>query len=601
MAHLYPDAVVTDVLERSNIVDLVGSYIPLKRAGRNYKACCPFHPEKTPSFVVSLEKQIYHCFGCGVGGNAISFVMAYERSNFREALEILARRNGISLPQPAATPIQKARQDTRQLIFTANDKACAFYSDILMQAAQGQAARAYLKQRGITKDTAVAFRLGLAPDGWDHLIQKMKHAGVSLDHLEKAGLIVHKEKGGFYDRFRNRIIFPIYDLKGRTVAFGGRVMDESLPKYVNSPETDAYIKGRHLFGLSQARDAVRRLDEIIVVEGYLDMIMPFQAGVTNIVASLGTALTQDQIRLIKRFTQNVVMLYDPDLAGQLATLRALELLIQEECAVRIAQLPPGEDPDAFVRRNGTDALRALIQNALTLFDYKLSYLTHKFDPGTVPGKEKIVQEMLPTIKKFARATTQAEYLEVLSRRLELDLVALKEDFKRVPSDHASGDPITESTAIEHSRLGEIPITERMLVKLMLEDMAHIDRLHALIDPSDFMHEQMRKIVRFIFDFFCQGKACRPNVLMSSLNDDTSINIIAELAALDIHDTTDREKLIVDCVHRLKRDKILYQCREMQRRIEEAQHTGTHENLGTLIKEYDHLIRQRSRFHGETSN
>ncbi len=598
MAHLYPDAVVTDVLERSNIVEIIGSYVPLKRVGRSYKSRCPFHPEKTPSFIVSLEKQIFHCFGCGVGGNAISFIMQYERANFREALEILARRNGIILPQPVVTPAQKAHQDIRQQVYAANDKACRFYQDVLMKTPEGEAARAYLQQRGIAKETAAAFRLGFAPEGWDHLIQKMKREAAGLDVLEKAGLVVRKEQGGFYDRFRNRIIFPIFDIKDRAVAFGGRVMDESLPKYVNSPETAVYIKGRHLFGLPQAREAVRGLDEVIVVEGYLDMIVPFRAGLHNIVASLGTALTQDQIRLIKRFTQNVVMLYDPDLAGQLATLRALELLIQEECGVRIAQLPAGEDPDSFVRRHGTEALKHLLGNAQTLFDYKLSYLTHKFDADSVPGKEKIVREMLPTIRKFTQATTQANYLEILAQRLELDLRALKEDFKRVAGEEDAAPEPQESRAVEHYRLREIPVTERMLVKLMLEDMAHVERLRAQIDPSDFVEEKLRKIVAFVFDFFCQGKSCKPNILMSCLDDDEAIAIIAELAALDIHDTADREKLIAECVHRLKRDKILYQCRELHRRIEEAQRTGADKNLGALIKEYDHLIKKRSQFHGK---
>jgi len=593
MAHLYPDAVVTDVLDRSNIVEVIGSYVPLKRVGRNFKARCPFHPEKTPSFIVSLEKQIFHCFGCGVGGNALSFIMQYERTTFREALEILARRNGISLPQPIVTPAQKARQDTRQQLYTTNEKACQYYHDILMKTPEGQGARAYLQQRGIAKETAAAFRLGFAPDGWDHLIQKMKREMVGLDILEKAGLVVRKEEGGFYDRFRNRIIFPILDIKECTVAFGGRVMDESLPKYVNSPETAAYVKGRHLFGLPQAREAAGRLDEIIVVEGYLDMIVPFRAGIHNIVASLGTALTQDQIRLIKRFTQNVVMLYDPDLAGQLATLRTLELLIQEECSVRIAQLPPKEDPDSFVRRHGTEALKHLIRNAQSLFDYKLSYLTHKFDVESVPGKEKVIREMLPTIKKFTHATTQASYLEMLAQRLELDLRALKEDFRRVETDEGVSPTQEESRAIEHYRLQEIPVTERMLVKLMLDEMPIIDRLRTMIDPSDFMEEKLRKIVAFIFDFFCQGKTCRPNILMSCLDDDEAINIVAELAALDIHDCPDREKLVADCVHRLKRDKILYQCRELHRQIEEAQRTGAHENLGALIQEYDHLIKKRA--------
>jgi DNA primase len=253
----------------------------------------------------------------------------------------------------------------------------------------------------------------------------------------------------------------------------------------------------------------------------------------------------------------------------------------------------------FVRKNGPQALCRLIEEAQTLFDYKLGHLVNKFDAASVPGKEKIVREMLPTIKKFTSATTQANYLEILAARLSLDLRALQEDFKHATAQEPGTEPKEDTLAVEHYRLREIPVTERMLVKLMLEEMPIIDRLRTQIEPSDFVEEKLRKIVAFIFDFFCQGKTCKPSVLVSCLDDDEAIGIISELATLDIHDCTDREKLIADCVHRLKRDKVLNQCRELHHRIEEAQKTGTHEDVGTLIKEYDRLIKQRSSFHGET--
>ncbi|MDD5018925.1 MAG: DNA primase [Candidatus Omnitrophica bacterium] len=597
MPRLYPDTVISDVLDRCNIAELIASYIPLKRAGRNFRANCPFHAEKTPSFIVSSEKQIFHCFGCGQGGNAITFVMQYEKVGFRDALETVANRCGIPLPEPEMTPGQKGREDLKKTLQSLYEQAATFYHTRLLNAPQAQKTRIYLQKRGISKETAARFRLGSAPEEWDGLIAHFKKQNTPLSALDKSGLVVAKENGGYYDRYRNRIMFPIADVKGRVIAFGGRVLDESLPKYINSPETALYIKGKNLFGLDVSKDYVRQEDLAIVVEGYLDMIVPFEAGIKNIVASLGTALTEDQIRLIKRFTNRVVMLYDPDLAGELATLRALELLIKEEMDVRIAGLPRGEDPDTFVRRQGPDALRQIIQDALPLFDYKLNFLVNKYDVHSTNGKDRIAREILPTIKQFAQHTTRAEYVKRAAACIGVDEQALLQDLYAVDAARDGSEdrlPDTESLiALEHQRLTEIPITERMLVKLMLEEMHLVDRLRHLIGPSDFISEKMRKIVTFIFDFFQQGNTCKPHVLMHYLDDDDAINIIAELAALDIHNCPNKEKLIEDCVHRLKRDKILHRCQELHNRIQEAQSCGNQNTLEELILEYNDLIKLRS--------
>jgi DNA primase len=597
MPRLYPDNLISDVLDRCNIVELISSYIPLKRAGRNFRANCPFHAEKTPSFIVSTDKQIFHCFGCGQGGNAITFVMQYEKVGFREALEIVAQRCGVPLPEPELTASQKGKEDYRKTLQGLYEQAASFYHARLLQAADAKAARNYLPARGISKETAQRFRLGYAPGEWDSLIAYFKSQKISLAALDKSGLVVAKENGGYYDRYRNRIMFPIADVKGRVIAFGGRVLDESLPKYINSPETAIYIKGKNLFGLDVSKEYIRQADQVVVVEGYLDMIVPFEAGVKNIVASLGTALTEDQIRLIKRFTNRVVLLYDPDLAGEMATLRALDLLIKEDMDVRIAGLPQGEDPDAFVRHNGGAALKDVIDKALPIFDYKLNLLLAKYDAKSTHGKDKIVREILPTIHQFRHHTTRAEYVKRTAASVGVDEEALMQDLKNtvetIQADATSTDGAIALNAMEHQRLTEIPVTERMLVKLMLEEMHLIDHLRQLIEPSDFVSDKLRKIVTFIFDFFDQGKNFKPNVLMHYLDDDDAINIIAELAALDIHNCPEKEKLIEDCVRRLKRDKILHRCQELHHRIQEAQSSGNEEVLQHLVVEYNDLIKQRS--------
>ena len=606
MTKLYSENIVNDVLDRSNIVEIVSSYLPLKRTGRNYKACCPFHPEKTPSFIVSADKQIFHCFGCGVGGNALSFIMQYEKINFREALESLASKCGIPLPEPDKTEFQKTNDDFKKNLYSIYEKTTLFYHANLMKSPEAQNARSYLQKRGITKEAAKKFELGYALTGWETLLTYLKSHGMSLALIEKSGLMVTKEEGGCYDRFRNRILFPIADIKERVVGFGARVLDDSLPKYINSPETAIYSKGKNLFGLHSSKDFIRSQDSVVVVEGYLDMLVPFEAGFKNIVASLGTALTIDQIRLLKRFTHNVIMLYDADLAGEIATLRALDLLIKEDMHVRIATLPAHEDPDSFVRKFGVEVFLKCLNDARPIFDYKFQLLLSKYQGHTITEKQKIIREILPTIKKFKDITTRSASVKIVAETLRLDEKALWEDFNSL-GDDAYQDNVLEETdvfeskAVEHYKLREIPITERMLVKLMLDEIHLVDQLRTLIEPSDFIEEKLRKIVKFIFDFFAQGKALKTNILMNYLGDEEAINIISELATLEIHECPNKEKLISDCVQRLKRDKILYECQELYRKIQKVQEQGNQESLHKLILEYNCLIKQRSQFHGEVGS
>lgn len=597
MPGLYPETLIQEILDRSNIVELISSYVPLKRAGRNFKAPCPFHPEKTPSFIVSADKQIYHCFGCGEGGNALSFLMRHERVNFREALELLAQKSGIPLPEPEKSSYQKSKENLNLQVYNLYEKTAEFFAENLFSDPESANARAYLKKRGVSKATAQKFRLGFSKGGWTPLIDHLKTKNATLSLIAQSGLAIAKESGGFYDRFRNRIMFPIVDIKDRVVAFGARATDSGTPKYINSPETPIYIKGKHLFGLNIAKDSIRTQDIAIIVEGYLDMIMPFEAGITNIVASLGTALTLDQIRLIKRFTNNIVMLYDSDAAGQLATLRSLELFIQEEVSLKIAKLPAGEDPDSFIRKFGAPAFSEMIEKSKPLFDFKLDFLMSRYDSRTSLGKDRIIKELLPTIKKFSSHTLRSECIRRTSESLNLNEQAVWKDLENLKEDGSLHGE--SSQALEHYKLKEIPITERMLVKLMLDEMHLIEKLRCIIDPSDFVEEKLRKIVRFIFDFFAEGKSCKPNVLMSYLDDPEAINIISELASLEIHSCPNKEKLISDCVLRLKKDRINHHCLDLQKKIDQAQSSGNQKLLGDLITEFNMLNKQRSQVHGKT--
>ena len=335
-----PENILDDILGRVNIVELISGYIPLKRAGRNFKANCPFHHEKTPSFMVSPDRQIYHCFGCGESGNAFKFLMLQERMAFPEAVEALAKKTGVILPE--ARKIDQGVSNLTAQLYRINELAAQFYQNKL-DAPEGLSARDYLAKRGLDRDCIKAFNLGFAPEKWDGLLSYLRVKNITLAHLEKAGLVLAKDGGGYYDRFRNRIIFTIFDIKSRPIGFGARALPGqgeagkggSLPKYINSPETPVYVKGRNLYGLNLSKDAIRESDTAVIVEGYLDFLMPFQQGLKNIVASLGTALTLEQVRLLKRYASKAVMIYDPDAAGELATLRSLDIFLEEEMEVRL--------------------------------------------------------------------------------------------------------------------------------------------------------------------------------------------------------------------------------------------------------------------------
>ncbi|MCA9399800.1 MAG: DNA primase, partial [Candidatus Omnitrophica bacterium] len=369
---LIPEEAIQQVLDRADIVDIVSLYLPLKKAGRNFKALSPFKAEKTPSFVVSPDKQIFHCFSTGKGGNVISFVMLMEKMDFPEAIRFLAKKVGVDIPEERLQ--DRKQENIQQQLYEVNAVAVEYFSNILLtdKGEDVEKVRMYLKERGLSLETVQLFQIGYALEQWDGLIKhaQKKDKDIGLRLLEKAGLIIPREKqDGYYDRFRNRVIFPIVDARGNCRAFGGRTMEkDNSAKYVNSPETAVYTKGRHLYGFQLAKDSIAQEDFAIIVEGYMDCIIPVQAGVKNVVASLGTALTVDQIRLLRRYSKNVVMLFDSDSAGVAAMIRSLDILIEEEMLVKVASLKEGEDPDSFINRYGADAFKKCIEEAKPLFD-----------------------------------------------------------------------------------------------------------------------------------------------------------------------------------------------------------------------------------------
>ena len=581
MAGRIPQNLLEDILNRVNIVEVIAACLPLKRSGRNFKALCPFHQEKTPSFMVSPDRQIYHCFSCGKGGNAFKFLMEYERLEFMEAVEALAKKAGVALPKAQAQDEKTANLITQ--LYKINELAAAFYASNLSSAAKN-----YLLKRGIKEETIKLFKMGLALDKWDGLMQHLRQKNINLSLLEKAGLILSKEGGGFYDRFRNRIIIPILDIKDRAIGFGARVLDNSLPKYINSPETPIYTKGRNLYGLNLAHEEIRQKDFAVVVEGYLDFIIPYQEGLKNIVASQGTALTQEQARLLKRYTDNVVMLYDADKAGELASLRSLDIFIEEEMNVRVVSLPQGFDPDLFVRNWGIKELQEKIGRAEGLFDYKLKILKSRYNVKEIEARAKIAQEMLLTINKFKNALLKSEYIRRLAEELGLKEEALLEEVKKIKEPRAIPGPLQAQSV--KNRLKASP-TERLLIKMMLEDKESVNRIKENLGPEDFQDETASRIVSAMFNFIEQGKKIDSNTLIEHLSSDDGVaEVICEAAFMDVAGN-DRERVVDNCIERLKSEGLKIKRQRLHEQIKAAQHSGDEPKVNRLIQEFHRLIKK----------
>ncbi len=400
MAGLIPQHFIDELLSRTDVVDIVDAYVPLKKAGKNHQACCPFHDEKTPSFTVSQQKQFYHCFGCGANGSAISFLMEYLHMNFVEAIEELASRAGMEIPREAIQLSQSSNQSSE--LYELMEMTTSFYAKQLRKHPQADSVINYLKGRGISGEIAAEFELGFAPPGWDSLINELGGSDDASKRLLKIGAIIENDRGGYYDRFRNRLTFPIRDQRGRAIGMGGRVLGDDKPKYLNSPETPIFHKGRELYGLYQARKTLKDIDRLFVVEGYMDVIALAQFDIRNVVASLGTAATPEHMEKMFRITNKVVFCFDGDEAGEKAAWRGLENslpLLKDDKQVYFMFLPEGEDPDSFVRDKGKDAfLDTSLQ--IPLSEFLFNSVSEGIDLGTSEGQASMTKITLPFISKL---------------------------------------------------------------------------------------------------------------------------------------------------------------------------------------------------------
>ncbi len=574
---MIPDAVLNQIQDRTDIVEIISAYVPLKRVGRNFKAPCPFHHEKTPSFIVSPDKQIFHCFGCGAGGNVFGFLMKFEKKDFREVAQTLADRVGIEIPRdPRALAQEKKFTEYAR----ANQCARDFYRSFLLKDPQAEKARSYLKKRGILEATSAVFELGFAPADWDRLARALD-GKVATPVLERLGLVLPKKGGGFYDRFRDRLIFPILDSKGICIAFGGRVLDDSLPKYLNSPESDFYSKGRNLYGLYQAKKAIRDEDRVIIVEGYMDLIACHQAEVRHVAAALGTALTVEQVRLVKRNTRNVLILYDADKAGEMATLRGLELCVEEGLDVKIVRLPQGHDPDSFLKEFGAEKFRRALENAQSLFDYRLALLKTQFDARTVEGKVKIANELVGLFSRVQNEILRSAWTRELAKELALSEEALLAEMLK-------GTPRNRSVKIEPDASPGLAVsmTEKLLLGLMLDENRFMDKAREELRGEDFQHPKAREIAARIL----QGEAstATPAQLINFYSEDVEAARLISLACAESETLGDKPKAFSDCVVRMKLSRIRGEREELKARLAAAQRDGDKNSVTRLLVDFNRL-------------
>jgi DNA primase len=497
----YTSNITEVILEHVDIEQLISEYVPLKRAGSNIKGLCPFHNEKTASFVVSSDKQVYHCFGCGASGNAIGFIMAMENLDFLDALEHIADRVHLDLEpyleKQTSGHIKKVTEDKslKMKYYDISKHSARFY---YQQMKKNKKALDYFENRDISDHTIKTFGLGYAPEGWQNIIDYFDKAPFSLSDLEAMGLVIKKEKTDkTYDRFRDRVMFPIIDVQGRVIAFGGRIIGEGQPKYLNSPETLIFSKSNTLYNLNLAKNVLNEDKTLIVVEGYMDVIALYQSGIKNVVATLGTALTSQHASLIRRYANQVIIAYDSDEAGQKATERSVEILEKAKLDVRVLLLTDGLDPDEFLKKYGVDVLKEKLKNAFSYVDYQIHLLRHKYDLNYEEERRNFYFECVPILKALEESAVKKKYIETVSKWSRMSIDEIQKDVFH----YKKGTPPPKNIVMPAKKKSKLFVIEARLLYLALLNHRSFDKIFELIDFEDIRDEKIKKILKFLKGYY----------------------------------------------------------------------------------------------------
>ncbi len=596
-----PSETIQQIRERIDIVELISSYVSLSKAGQNFKGLCPFHSEKSPSFSVNPSSQYFKCFGCQEGGDAFTFLMKQENMDFVEALRELSQRAGIALPEKRSSHSRTESGFSRERYFHLYKLAATWYHQNLQEAAEAQEAREYLDQRGIARESWKAFQLGYAPEGWNGLSHWMERQAVSTQELVRAGLVIRKEKEGTqgfstYDRFRHRVLFPITDTRGQVLGFGGRVLrDEASPKYLNSPETDLFFKSRSLYGLDKAKQAASKEGRFYLVEGYFDVIALHEHGITNVVAPLGTALTADHVQILRRFALSVMLVFDGDTAGVNAALRTLDLFINSGMDVRVLVLPPGDDPDTYIREHGVQAFQQLAERASTLLSVVVTSVLDKAQKDSIPDRVKRADEILAILQKTKNPLEKDEYLKVVAERL-----GIREDLlrKRLPTLRIRVDSVRPaSSKPELPRTVSVPVgkpEERDVIILLLQ--GRLEAIHIRELNEDFFTVQVyRDIMRQALLHCDETGQLNLEGLRGSLHDHPAYEgVVAQLSVWDLY-LEDTHAHFVGCLRILGQKELQRRLNALIGQLKAAEREGRHDEVDVLNLQIHDIRNQKAGF------
>nr|WP_297934207.1 DNA primase [uncultured Lachnoclostridium sp.] len=559
----YPDETIEEVRERSDIVDVISNYVKLKRSGSNYVGLCPFHNEKTPSFSVSRNKQMYYCFGCGAGGNVFTFIMEYENFSFVESVKYLAERAGVDLPAEEYSSVVKREADLKTKLYDVYKTAANYYY-YQMRTEQGKKAYEYLKNRELSDETIKHFGLGYSNVYSDDLYRYLKSKGYDDEILHKSGLFTYDEKRGTHDKFWNRVMFPILDVHNKVIAFGGRVMGDGMPKYLNSPETPIFDKSRNLFGLNIARQS--RTRKLLLCEGYMDVIALHQAGFNNAVASLGTAFTSQQASLIKRYAEEVYLTYDSDQAGTKAALRAIPILKEAGLTAKVINMRPYKDPDEFIKALGKEEYQKRIEQAMNSFLFEIDVLEREFDFEDPEQKTKFFQETAKKLCTFEDEIERNNYIEAIARKYHITYEDLRTMVNRygaslsninryntvVKADRESSKPNKEVDGIKQS--------QKILLTWLIEEPEIYEKIKDIITADDFKEEMYHKAAELVFEQFRENGKVLPAVILnqfSSKEEQKEIAALFNTGLVGEINHAEKEKAFNDTIHKVKKFSLDY--------------------------------------------
>ncbi len=581
-----------EVKSKADIVEVISSYIPLKRAGRNFSGLCPFHGEKTPSFMVSGDRQVFKCFGCGEGGDVFTFLEKIEGYDFREALTELAKRVGVTL-----TSFKPSEQShLKDKILAVNEIAERFYSYILLKHKKGEPARQYLKERGISEDVWKKYGLGFAPEGWENAISFLKKRNFGDADVAASGLVVARERTNeksYYDRFRNRLIFPIRDVRGITLGFSGRLIDSRNgrePKYLNSPETEVFHKGSMLFGLDIARDEIRSTNETLLVEGEFDALSAHQIGILNVVASKGTALTEKQIATLARLSENVALCFDTDLAGDKASRRGIELMDMAGLTVKVVKLGKFKDPDEFCQKDAAGFSRAVLA-ASNIYDYFLESTTKRYDGSTADGQKKIGREILPILSKITDDLVRAHYVGKLAKVLDLDISLVSEAVEKKQSEiNIKNDERIPTAGLGVEPGEKLSLEEFFLVLFLLSDEVNKVILKN-IEPGDFEKEDCLRFWKWLSDIIRTSKTKNTQKLLKNLPIDL-VKFVDSLYLVNVgSEFLDKELAnseLLKLADKIRENSIRRKLLEVSQKIRIAEKNENSEQIKSLTLEFSKL-------------